>query len=233
MNTQLMDDSPRTAQTSMKLVVGLFLTVLGVLLAADNLNLLDADRYLRLWPLVLIAAGLIKVVEPGAAVVGVILLLAGSSLLAVNLGLLRFSIFDLWPLILIIFGVIMVIGAMGITPRDAIPGSLAIFSSQKIHETSADYRGGRLTAMLGGYEIDLRDADIATSPAVLNVFAMWGGIEVTVPENWDVVSEALPIMAGIEIKTTPTTADPRKQLVIRGLVLMGGVEVRTESRRKR
>jgi predicted membrane protein len=232
MDTQLLDDAPQS-QTSLKLIAGLFLVVLGILLAADNLNLFDADRYLRLWPLVLVAAGMIKVVEPGAAIIGVILLLAGSSLLAVNLGLLRFSIFDFWPLILIVAGVVMVIGAMGITPRSAVPGSVAIFSAQKIHETSSDYRGGNLTAMLGGYELDLRDANITTSPAVLQIFAMWGGIEMTVPEDWDVVSEALPIMGGIEVKTTPTSADPRKQLILRGLVLMGGVEVRTESRRKR
>lgn len=232
MNTQLIDDAPRS-QTSMKLVVGLFLAVLGVLLTADNLDLFDADRYLRLWPLVLVAAGVIKIVEPGAAAIGVILLLAGSSLLAFNLGFLRFSIFDLWPLILIVFGVVLVIGSMGITPRDAVPSNVAIFASQQTHETTSDYRGGKLTAVLGGHELDLRDADIAASPAVLQIFAMWGGIEIIVPEQWDVVSETLPIMAGVEVKTTPAATDRRKQLIIRGLVLMGGVEVRTESRRQR
>jgi predicted membrane protein len=232
MDAQFIDDSPRS-QTSTKLIIGLFLAVLGILLTADNLNLLDADRYLRLWPLVLVAAGVVKIVEPGTAIVGIILMLAGASLLAVNLGLLRFSILDLWPLILIVIGMIMVAGAMGITPRDAVPGNVAIFSSQTISESSADYRGGRLTAVLGGHELDLRNADIATSPAVLHIFTMWGGIEIRVPENWDVVSEALPIMGGIEIKTTPAAADPRKQLIIRGLVLMGGVEVRSHSRRAR
>ena len=79
---------------------------------------------------------------------------------------------------------------------------------------------------MGGCEIDLRKASIAPgTEAVIDVFAMWGGIEVKVPPDWTVITRAIPIMGGVEDKThAPETAD--KRLVIRGLLLMGGAGVK-------
>jgi hypothetical protein len=62
--------------------------------------------------------------------------------------------------------------------------------------------------------------------AVIDVFAVWGGIEIRVPEDWTVVSRVTPILAGFSDNTRPTQAATAKQLVIRGFILMAGVEVK-------
>ena len=105
----------------------------------------------------------------------------------------------------------------GFMPQPHIPRNMAVFSAQKLEHGATEYTGGTLTALLGGYEVDLTQADIRQSPAVLNVLAIWGGIEIKVPDEWDVVSEVTPVMAGVEVTaprsamTTPRTTSSRRR----------------------
>ena len=62
------------------------------------------------------------------------------------------------------------------------------------------------------------------------MFAWWGGIELVVPEDWHVVSEVTPVMGGVEDSTHFTGGEPATTLVVRGLVVMGGVEIRNTKR---
>ena len=54
---------------------------------------------------------------------------------------------------------------------------------------SSNFAGGEITAVMGGVELDLRNASIQTD-AVLNVFAFWGGISLKIPSDWSVVNNA-------------------------------------------
>ena len=78
---------------------------------------------------------------------------------------------------------------------------------------------------MGGCEIDLRQASI-DGEAVIDVFALWGGIEIRVPEDWTVVSRVMPILGGVEDKTRPPQTAAGKRLVVRGFVVMAGVEMK-------
>ena len=53
-----------------------------------------------------------------------------------------------------------------------------------------------------------------------------GGIEITVPTDWVVVNQIVPILGGVEDKSTGTQASQHR-LILRGFVLMGGVEIKT------
>jgi hypothetical protein len=91
---------------------------------------------------------------------------------------------------------------------------------------SRDFRGGDATAVLGGCEIDLREAKIVSGEAVLDVFALWGGIDVKVPPDWAVVLRGMPILGAIEDETTAAGVPKRATLVVKGLAIMGGVGVK-------
>jgi predicted membrane protein len=218
-----------------KLVAGIFFTATGLVLTADNLDLVVAERYLRWWPVVLLVIGAMKLANPGSRVFGTVLTIAGAWILAYNLNWIHFTIFDLWPVILIGIGLMMVGRATGVVPdaKQALDfrnaEGLALFAARNIVNTSQDFRGSRLSAILGGYELDLSGANIAQSPAVIDLFVLWGGVEIHVPESWEVVGEVTPVMAGFEVNTRGA-ADPAKRLIVRGFVIMGGVEV--NNRRK-
>ncbi len=212
-----------------KLILGLFFTILGVLWTGENLRLLHADDFLRYWPVVVVLIGVRKLLDPTSRVVGAILTIAGASILGYTAGWVRFTIFDFWPLLLIAFGAVIVARALGVRlPVSTSSDSdqiWSVFNVREIKNTSRDYNGGGILAFMGGCQLDLTQADIAHSPAIIDLFAMWGGIEIYVPDGWEVIGEVVPFMAGFEMRTGPES-DPQKQLIVRGAAFMGGIEIK-------
>ena len=92
--------------------------------------------------------------------------------------------------------------------------------------TTQDFRGGSVSAVMGASEIDLRKASIEAAEVVLDAFAVWGGIEIRVPEDWAVAFNVTPLMGGVEDKTRPSLGSSQHRLTVRGLVVMGSVEVK-------
>jgi len=76
----------------------------------------------------------------------------------------------------------------------------------------------------------LGQAEIEGDTAVLHIDAIFGGVELRVPDTWVVSSEGQGIFGGYSDSThqrPPTDlALPRKTLVIRGAAVFGGVEIR-------
>ena len=72
-------------------------------------------------------------------------------------------------------------------------------------------------------------------PTVLDIFAVMGGCEIIVPSSWTIVTPLVPVMGGIDDKRLaplPGSAEniggkPAPRLVLRGLVLMGGIEIKS------
>jgi predicted membrane protein len=207
-----------------KLIIGTFFVLHGLLLAADNLGLLDAWRYLRYWPAVILLVGIYRLWQPGRQLAGIILTVAGASLLAQSVGLLRLSIFDLWPLLLIIGGIAIIARATGFEVSSGDTRNiLAVFTARKI--APREFDGARIVAVMGGCELDLTDADMKNSPAVIEAFTMWGGIEIFVPDTWEILGEVVPVMAGFEVKVAPV-GTPQHQLIVRGTAIMAGIEIK-------
>jgi predicted membrane protein len=103
--------------------------------------------------------------------------------------------------------------------------AMAILGGVSRGNNSRSFRGADLLAIMGGLQIDLRQAAIH-GEAVMDVFVMWGGVEIRVPEDWTVSSRIVPLMAGVEDKTRPPQGASTHRLVLRGFALMGGVEIK-------
>ncbi|MFJ5549774.1 DUF1707 domain-containing protein [Streptomyces sp. NPDC093225] len=109
-------------------------------------------------------------------------------------------------------------------------------SSTAVAVMSGFERKGRWTvpqrfnavAVMGGGEIDLREADFAAREVVVNCVAVMGGIEITVPPGVEVDMRGLGVMGGFGVRRTDHPVDPRApRLVVTGFAFWGGVEVRT------
>jgi predicted membrane protein len=130
-----------------------------------------------------------------------------------------------------------VAGAVGGTSSGAAPGppgalnAVAIFGGCERRVSSKNFQGGKATAVFGGIELDFRDADIDSEngEAVLEINCILGGVEIRVPENWHVHSRSVPVLGGYE-DTSRQALDASgakpKTLVITGMVVLGGVEIR-------
>ncbi|MEO8217208.1 MAG: DUF5668 domain-containing protein [Acidobacteriota bacterium] len=228
MNAELTEQS-RPVIPAVKLVAGLFFALLGIVMTLDNLGVIDGSQIVRYWPVVFIVVGLVKLRDRSGTIAAILCILAGSFLLAGSLRLIRFSLFDAWPLILIVGGGALVMRSLGWSPG-LVRGHdgrviWAVLSRFREVVSAQDYTGGRAIAFMGGCEIDLTGAAMADGSAVLDVLATWGAMIILVPPGWVVVDEAIPIMGAIDIRTDGAVAGPR--LIIRGLALMGAIEVKT------
>jgi hypothetical protein len=212
-------------------VVGLGLLGLGVTLTLDNLGVVDKHTVLPYWPVLLVLLGASHLLQEswfGGAVwsfIGVVLLVA-------NLDLVPFHVWELWPLLLVLFGGRM-IWAVARGRRRVVEDSADTFHAAAVlggvtrRITAAEFAGGSAFALMGGCEIDLTGCAPAGPPAEINAFAMWGGVEVKVPEDWDVRVKGLALLGGFEDNTHPAgQSGGRKVLVVSGMALMGGVEVK-------
>ncbi|WP_027019147.1 DUF1707 SHOCT-like domain-containing protein [Corynebacterium sputi] len=93
-------------------------------------------------------------------------------------------------------------------------------------------------AVMGGNEIDLRDARFETGDITIDAYTLMGGIQIIVPEGVRVECNGLGLMGGYAVNVdksasvSPTDLPPDAPVVrVRGVALMGGVEVRVKPRR--
>jgi cell wall-active antibiotic response 4TMS protein YvqF len=82
-----------------------------------------------------------------------------------------------------------------------------------------------VSAVMGGCDLDLREAVPTIDPIAVQVFAMWGGIDIRIPPGWVVEIEAWPILGGVVDNTQPP-ALPAHRVILRGMAFMGGVEIK-------
>lgn len=102
----------------------------------------------------------------------------------------------------------------------------AFMSGVKRNIVSPLFRRANLTAIMGGIEFDLRQCTATGGEAVIDVFAIWGGIQIRIPADWEVVSEVMPIMGGVDDRSGHVQP-ARHRLVLKGAAIMGGIEVKS------
>ncbi len=82
--------------------------------------------------------------------------------------------------------------------------------------------------LFGGTVLDLREATFTDNTCEINVFCLFGGIEVLVPEGTDLENRALAVFGGAGAKVTTPPAPGAPKVVLRGFVGFGGVEARVK-----
>ncbi|PST82162.1 hypothetical protein C7T94_15275 [Pedobacter yulinensis] len=105
--------------------------------------------------------------------------------------------------------------------------SVNIFGGSHQKVFSKSFSGGEVVAVFGGCDINMSQADIQ-GVVVLEIVAVCGGVKLVVPSGWQVKSEITAIMGGVDDKRgmAPFTEASSKILVIKGLALFGGVEIK-------
>jgi len=90
---------------------------------------------------------------------------------------------------------------------------------------------GRTTAIavMGGVDMDLRHAEIDGPEIVITAVAFWGGIQIVVPEGFDVELEGFSFMGGRDLKLRNVPRVPGSPRIrVRGFAIMGGIDVKSK-----
>lgn len=217
-------------------LVGVVLVVLGLVLLLDRADVLDAGALIAAWwPTVFVLGGVLALLDrPPRPISATVLIIIGLSLLAVTTGLLSGEVLAVvWPVALIVLGLWFMTGRRlqrsVVDSGDAVSVTV-MFGGQELANASPQFRGGTVTALFGGVELDLLRAAPAPD-AELNVTVMFGGVDLTVPDDWRVVIDGPAILGGFDNKAT--VSDPTAPtLKVRAFAMFGGVEVATAPRQE-
>lgn len=216
-------------------LLGVILIVLGALFLLSNFDLVDFGNLIATWwPMILIIIAVSNLTSSAERRSGgaYLLLAVGILLQAIMLDIFSWSVFSYaWPVILILLGLRILFGSRlargtgaGATDDSSLAATAFMGGSNHI-VTSQQFHGGQATAICGGIDIDLRQAQLAPGKVVLHVTAICGGVEIIAPAGWRVVMGGTPILGGLENKTAGSDDESRPTLWINAFAICAAVEV--------
>ena len=234
----------------------LMLIVAGVLLFLDNLGVLPIQDIHAYWPIFIVIFG-VQILDNRRGKVGRIWGLAvmawGILLILGNLQVIHVSGSVFWPVMLIAFGITLLMRPtwdlrewqqralrfqQSVRPHargESFFGNKLresmIFGSLNRRVETQQFEGGKVEVVFGSIELDFSDAAISSPDrrAVLDVNAVFGGAEITVPRTWKVLMKSAAVFGGCDDRTVPPRPEPGLEpttLVITGAAVFGGIEIR-------
>ncbi len=218
---------------------GIILIVIGIVLLLANFDIIKGNvgHYLFNWKTFLIILGIIFVGAKEKKTSGYIMLGLGVIFwLPELMGGYYITFKDVfWPSILILIGLALISRHRTFSARNGAGkpegylSDISIFSGGMKIIKSDHFKGGNLTAVFGGSEFDLRQVKLDDDGAVIDVVTIFGGTKFIVPEDWNVYTDTIAILGGVSdkrpVKVINNTAD--KTLIIKGVVIFGGVEIKS------
>lgn len=216
---------------------GVTIVALGGILLLRNLEIIKFDSWNVFWGTVwaagLVLAGLVTIVSSQRLLTrawGLLLMAAGVSVGLNAYGIIDVSIWKLfWPVVLIAVGLMMVF-SIGSANRKRAEKSgtddnekVAIFYGEQ-SRVRGDYTGGSLTAIFGGVDLDLRQANIKDG-AIIDVFTFCGGININLPDDVIVKNEVRGVLGGSDDKTM-SKPSAKKTIYLKGECVLGGLEIK-------
>ncbi len=218
-------------------VVGLVFLAIGITLILDNFGFIPyrVSYHIFQWENILILIGGVLLATRQNKVVGSILIGLGAFFSFDHWFHIDVNIFDLWPLVFVVAGLYIISRNRG--PQSYDPSSdtydrdiiedVAVFGGGDRVFTSQNFKGGTLTAIFGGSNIDLTTCELAEGQHVIDVFYMFGGSKIRVPQDWDVHLNVTGIFGAMTDKRTlvDPNKNPEKTLYVKGLALFGGAEL--------
>ena len=216
---------------------GVTIVALGGVLLLRNLEIIKFDSWNVFWGTVwaagLVLAGLVTIVSSRKLLTrawGLLLMAAGVSIGLNAYGVIDVSIWKLfWPVVLIAVGLMMVFSIGSANRKRAEESStddnekVAIFYGEQ-SRVRGDYTGGSATAIFGGVDLDLRQANIKDG-AIIDVFTFCGGININLPDDVIVKNEVRGVLGGSDDKTM-SKPSAKKTIYLKGECVLGGLEIK-------
>lgn len=211
-------------------IIGIAIIALGAGFALDNLNIIEFGQIVGTWwPLAVIAAGILVFMNDTKSYLWSLLIVGvGIAFQLRELGVTDINPWQFfWPFVIIAvgFSVLLRRGPRHNVSKSDRDDMTAILGGTEQKNRSENFKGSKVTAIMGGAKLDLRKATIKKE-ATIDVFSFWGGVELIVPRDITVRNQTSAILGGVEDKTEQEAGKNAPVLYITGDVVMAGVEIK-------
>lgn len=243
---------PKQSPKLQGIIFGILLILAGLLFLSFNFGWIDPAlrAVIFSWPMVLIVFSIISFSKRDYTF-GFVWLVAGMFFLLPRLsavypdslgGIDNDFTKVYWPLLLIIVGIIIVFSV--VTGKNRIGGC----SHKSLHTQSTEnnngiidksvtfggsesifldpvFNGGNISAVFGGVVLDLRKTTLPEGETYLDIYAVFGGVELYIPDNWLVETKIQTVMGGVEDKRFVSQTDQSRKLILQGNLTFGGCSI--------
>lgn len=213
------------------LIWGLALIIIGIIIILNVLNIININLlFTGWWTLFIIIPSLIGLISDKDKTGSIIFLLVGVSLLLSVRGIVSISLILklILPVLLIIVGLSTILkGFISPQAKEKITTKnhyCATFSGQKISFPKEKFTNCKIDAIFGGFTLDLRDA-IIKEDAIIEASAIFGGIDILVPDNINIISKGTSIFGGTNIKKE-NNPQSKHTITINSTCLFGGIDIK-------
>jgi predicted membrane protein len=230
---------------------GALLFIIGFVLLALQLDFIFLPRWVLSWPMILIVIGLfIGFKSSFQKPSWIILILIGSVFLLDDILFFDIKVY-FWPILIMGIGLWLILRPKrkylrennyrgeqykasndetytGNYSDEEVVISTTVFGGMKKNIISKNFKGGEVVSVFGGTELNLMQADIQ-HPIVLEATQIFGGTTLILPAHWQVKSEVVAILGGVDDKR-PVMAqgyDPNKVIILKGTSLFGGLSLKS------
>lgn len=229
-----------------KVALGLIILSLGFVFLFDNLGILPQSikSVVISWPMLLVAIGIINLFGRNSYFAGLIMIVIGLFFITPRLFDFAFNFTSiLWPVLLIIIGLLIIFRkGLGRSPKpdfefnqqnfddpESTIDEVNVFGGSKHNIISQNFKGGKITSIFGGTELDFTNAQLAEGTNFLEMVCIFGGASIILPSDWVVRSEVVSILGGFadQRKSVPRFENNGKLLVIKGVAIFGGGEIKS------
>ncbi|MDP2423917.1 MAG: DUF5668 domain-containing protein [Bacteroidales bacterium] len=224
---------------SQSVIFGLLVLLAGLLLMLKNFGALshETSRIIFSWPMLLVAIGVLNL-SGKSKIWGIILVAVGGFFLGTRFLGLSHTFGDVfWPALIIVVGLALVFSASGfwksrqainkVTREDDVVDDVAIFGGVEKTIYSNSFKGGEIVAIFGGSKLNLTKATLAPGYNQLEIVTIFGGATIIVPSDWNVKIDVINILGGFSDKRELGQIDVSKTLIIKGVAIFGGGEVKS------
>lgn len=219
------------------------LIMAAVIVFGNSVGLWTVQDFDGWWTIFLIVPGLAGLISYGFNIASTCMVVIGTWLLARAQGWIPQGVADslVWVVILVLIGLKLIFGGVRShkVPHapvilDGIKGAndasntanyTAVFGSVEVANNSPTLCGGNISAVFGGASIDLRQA-VPVDGAVLEVNAVFGGVDVFAPVNCRLQVTGVPFLGGCECTAQRPNDPSLPMLTIRYTAVFGGVEIK-------
>jgi len=232
---------PEHHMTSNRVLIGVVLVLAGLALVIKNTGFFPEfiDDIIFSWPMLLVAIGVVMTLGSPEKTAGIIVMSVGGFFMIPIIFRETFHMYNMfWPSVFIIVGVVFIfsrrkgwnaVSSKGMVGDDYVD-YVNVFSGGERQIVSQSFKGGKVSAVFGGIELDLTKARLSPGRNELEIACVFGGATIIVPDTWFVTVEVVPVLGGFSDlrKLSPgRTVEPGSQLVIKGAVVFGGGELKS------
>lgn len=229
--------------TPMRIVLGLAIMATGFAVLLDHLGYFQGflDNYILKWQIILIGLGVVFLFSHENKGPAVILLAIGGAFYARDILDLHINFWQFFlPGLLILIGILTIVKSWGgesyHSGKKNLSGDdyfeeVAVFGGGDRTIVSQNFKGGRILAIFGGSNFNMIHSKLAPGRNYIDVLAVFGGMKLVVPEDWNIKVNVVAIFGGFSDKhrvlSANTSPNPDNQLIIKGIVFFGGGEIKS------